>query len=188
MKYTIVASCLLVSAYAQAVRPDVCDGDAKARERTTPPQVRVMTYNVRYSAGDRKSKDNNWKARRGDFARVVEREDEKLLKTVTWVLQPQKSSDRLRVFLFENGFDIVDENASEDRGLYYLIIKAVYTGVPSKYTLAQKYYGPVILRRIEAEEPVVLSYKERLDRRFEMSSRGEPEVKQMLEEISDGKN
>ena len=74
MKYTIVASCLLVSAYAQAVRPDVCDGDAKARERTTPPQVRVMTYNVRYSAGDRKSKDNNWKARRGDFARVVERE------------------------------------------------------------------------------------------------------------------
>ena len=122
------------------------------------------------------------------MTRVVEREDEKLLKTVTWVLQPQKSSDRLCVFLFENGFDIVDENASEDRGLYYLIIKAVYTGVPSKYTLAQKYYGPVILRRIEAEEPVVLSYKERLDRRFEMSSRGEPEVKQMLEEINDGKN
>ena len=59
MKYSIVASCLLMSVCAQAVR-----------ERTTPPQVRVMTYNVRSSAGDRKSKDNNWKARRDDFARV----------------------------------------------------------------------------------------------------------------------
>ena len=25
----------------------------ETRQRTTPPQVRVMTYNVRYSAGDR---------------------------------------------------------------------------------------------------------------------------------------
>ena len=46
----------------------------ETRQRTTPPQVRVMTYNVRYSAGDRKSADNNWKARRDDFARTIERE------------------------------------------------------------------------------------------------------------------
>ena len=39
------------------------------------PAVRVMTYNVRYSAGDRNSKDNNWAARRVDFAHVIEREN-----------------------------------------------------------------------------------------------------------------
>ncbi len=122
------------------------------------------------------------------MTRVLEREDKEFLKTITWVLQPQKSSDRLRVFLFENGFNIVDENASEDRGLYYLIIKAVYSGVPSKYTLKQKYYGPVILRRIADGEPVVLSYKDRLDKRFELSKRGDDEIKKMLEENNDEQN
>ena len=34
--------------------------------------VRVMTYNVRYSAGDAKSPDNNWTGRREDFANLVE--------------------------------------------------------------------------------------------------------------------
>ena len=122
------------------------------------------------------------------MTRVLEREDKEFLKTITWVLQPQKSSDRLRVFLFENGFNIVDENSSEDRGLYYLIIKVVYTGVKTSYTLKQKYYGPVILRRIEDGEPVVLGYKERLDKRFELSKRGDEEIKKMLEEISDEQN
>ncbi|MBO4288343.1 MAG: endonuclease/exonuclease/phosphatase family protein [Kiritimatiellae bacterium] len=45
------------------------------RSATKAPQVRVMTYNVRYSAGDRKSKDNNWDVRRNDFANRVELEN-----------------------------------------------------------------------------------------------------------------
>jgi len=36
--------------------------------------VKVMTYNVRYSAGDAKSPDNNWPARREAFAQLVEGE------------------------------------------------------------------------------------------------------------------
>lgn len=35
-------------------------------------QVRVMTYNIRFSEGDRDSPDNNWEARREDLARLVE--------------------------------------------------------------------------------------------------------------------
>ena len=55
---------------------DELEDDWKGRRRTTKaPQVRVMTYNVRYSAGDRKSRDNNWNARRNDFAHMVEREN-----------------------------------------------------------------------------------------------------------------
>ena len=34
--------------------------------------VKVMTYNVRYSAGDATSADNNWEARRDDLANLVE--------------------------------------------------------------------------------------------------------------------
>lgn len=116
------------------------------------------------------------------LTRVKDREDKELLKTITWVLQPQKSSDKLRAFLFENGFEITDERACEDRGLYYLLIRTVYTGIPRDYTLKQKYYGPVILRRIEDGETLVLNYKERLDKRFELSARGDDEIKKMLEE------
>lgn len=116
------------------------------------------------------------------LTRVKDREDKELLKSITWVLQPQKSSDKLRAFLFENGFEITDEKACEDRGLYYLLIRTVYTGIPRDYTLKQKYYGPVILRRIEDGETLVLNYKERLDKRFELSARGDDEIKKMLEE------
>ena len=34
--------------------------------------MKVMTYNIRYSAGDRNSADNNWEARRDDLANLVE--------------------------------------------------------------------------------------------------------------------
>jgi len=37
--------------------------------------MKVMTYNVRYSAGDKDSPDNNWDARKGDFADLVAREN-----------------------------------------------------------------------------------------------------------------
>lgn len=109
--------------------------------------------------------------------------DEKILKSMVWCLQPQKSSDKLRQFLFENGFEILDENACEDRGFFYVILKVKYTGVNTEYTLKQKYYGPVILRRIADEEPEVMGYKERLDMRFNLSKRGDEEIRKMLEEV-----
>ena len=58
-----------------SVLSGVALGAAEVRPVAKAPQVRVMTYNVRYSAGDKKSPDNNWKARRDDFARTVEREN-----------------------------------------------------------------------------------------------------------------
>ena len=88
------------------------------------------------------------------MTRVKEREDAELLKSLTWCLQPQKSSDRLRAYLFGNGFDIIDENSCEDRGLYYVILKVRYSGIPREFTLKEKYYGPVILERINNGEPV----------------------------------
>lgn len=117
------------------------------------------------------------------MTRVKEREDAELLKSLTWCLQPQKSSDRLRAYLFGNGFDIIDENSCEDRGLYYVILKVRYSGIPREYTLKEKYYGPVILKRIDNGEPVVLKYKERLDNRFALSQRGDEEIRRMLEEV-----
>ena len=36
--------------------------------------IRVMTYNIRHSEGDRDSLENNWDARKGDLADLIERE------------------------------------------------------------------------------------------------------------------
>ncbi len=116
------------------------------------------------------------------LTRVVEREDPELIKSIVWCLQPQKSSDRLRAFLYENGFSIEDENACEDRSLYYVILKVMYTGVPSKYSLLEKYYGPVILRREKDGDPTVLKYIERLDLRFDKARRGDEEIESMLKQ------
>ena len=42
-----------------------------AKEDCASEPVKVMTYNIRYSAGDVDSPDNNWTARREDLARLV---------------------------------------------------------------------------------------------------------------------
>ena len=106
-----------------------------------------------------------------------------VLKSITWVLQPQKSGDSLREYLFESGFTVVDENAVVDRGLYYLIIKSCFTGERHAYSLSDKHYGPVILRRAQEGEEPALSYVKRLNERFRVAARGNPEIKRMLEDM-----
>lgn len=45
------------------------------RAQAKEPAVRVMSYNIRYSAGDRKSPDNNWEGRKDDLAKIIENEN-----------------------------------------------------------------------------------------------------------------
>lgn len=45
------------------------------RAQAKEPAVRVMSYNIRNSAGDRKSPDNNWDGRKEDLANVIENEN-----------------------------------------------------------------------------------------------------------------
>lgn len=64
-----------------------------------------------------------------------------------------------------------------------MLMKVVYNGVPREFTLKEKYIGPVILKRIENNEPLVMGYKDRLDKRFALSQRGDEEIRRMLEEV-----
>ena len=111
-----------------------------------------------------------------------------ILKTVTWVLQPQKSSDKLREFLFGNGFGIIDEICVEDRGIYYVIMKATYTGEKTDFSLAQKYFGPVVLQKASSGDELSGVYVNRLKDRFMLARRGDKEINQLMEEMEDGKN
>ncbi|SMC32371.1 tRNA (adenine22-N1)-methyltransferase [Oscillospiraceae bacterium] len=108
---------------------------------------------------------------------------EELLKTVTWVLQPQKSIEILRSFLCESGFTIKDESVISERGIYYPIVATSYSGQKSVLSLYEKYYGPILIRKHEMEDETTKEYFIRLDHSYELRARGDREVKTMLEEV-----
>jgi endonuclease/exonuclease/phosphatase family metal-dependent hydrolase len=72
------AVCAAALAAAGVVAEDAVQLHKKlniTRDQTQAPAVRVMSYNVRYSAGDRMSPDNNWNGRKEDLAKIVENEN-----------------------------------------------------------------------------------------------------------------
>lgn len=64
------------------------------------------------------------------------------------ILQPQSEYGQLRAFLSEAGFVIEDEDALEEEGKYYFLIKTVYKSddVPVLRNV-EKEFGPVLLKR-----------------------------------------
>lgn len=104
---------------------------------------------------------------------------DEVLKNVDFVLQPQKSVDRLREFLSQNGFKILDENVSIDRGLYYVCLRTRFTGDIISLTLKDKYYGPCLLKK---NDELIDKYFSHLTDIYRIRSRGDEEIKRLLEE------
>lgn len=77
------------------------------------------------------------------------------------ILQPQSENHKLRQFVQEQGFLIIDENMVMDDGKYYTIMKASKAKLcdkPEKYILCSKehfHYGRLLLER---RHPVLRSY------------------------------
>lgn len=108
---------------------------------------------------------------------------EEIFKTVTFVLQPQKSIEILRSFLCESGFIIRDELVLCERGIYYPVLAASYTGEVTSLSLYEKYYGPILKQKHEEGDLVVKEYFIRLDNSYALRARGDQEVKEMLKEV-----
>lgn len=104
-----------------------------------------------------------------------------VLSEVDFVLQPQKSVDRLRLFLCQNGFEIIDEIISKDRDLYYVCIKTRYTGKTYDLSVKDKFYGPVLKNK---NYPLLSEYYEHLNNVYKIRSRGDEELKKLLEDMN----
>ena len=113
------------------------------------------------------------------MSEVISRTSKDILKEVDFVLQPQKTSDELRVYLVSNGFSINSETATIDRDLFYQLIMTSYTGEVTSLTPEEKYYGPVLLR---SEKPEIKKFHDHLDEVYKLRSRGNPELRKVLEE------
>lgn len=74
----MIACCVAALVVAGAYAEDAINLHRKlniTRAQAKEPAVRVMSYNIRNSAGDRKSPDNNWNGRKDDLAQIIENEN-----------------------------------------------------------------------------------------------------------------
>lgn len=98
------------------------------------------------------------------------------------ILQPMTAADKLRLYLRDNGYSIVDENASKELYHYYFIVKAVagksqhfddiYTEfsqhlIEKKDRIMYEYMGKCMHKNQQIIESLLLSgkseYRERID-------------------------
>ena len=75
----------------------------------------------------------------------------------TLILQPMTGADKLRKFLYENGYSITDENFVTEGEKVYCIIKAFKTGENTPYT-----YPDLFLGQIRPETEGYKKWKEKI--------------------------
>ena len=73
---------------------------------------------------------------RADFVRNEENKGK-----IKFVLQPMTSEDKLRAYLCENGYNILDEVMVEDKGRVYAVMSVCYDGIERQYSPAELLLG-----------------------------------------------
>lgn len=71
------------------------------------------------------------------------------------LLQPNNATDALRRWLYENGFDIIEEMLALDAGKFYCIIKSKWTGLAVKKDEFSYYLGDKLFT---GNDPLLPSY------------------------------
>lgn len=74
-----------------------------------------------------------------------------------FVLQPQSELDKVRLFLYENGYDIIEEEMVLEDGKYYPMMKVV-NGNAQQYNIAELRYGRRLLQK---KHPVLKAFLEK---------------------------
>ena len=82
----------------------------------------------------------------------------KVLQSVSeCILQPQSDLDKVRQFLHQHGFQIVQEKMLIDEGKYYVVMRVLH-GEERIYTEAEDIYGRFL---INEKHPVLKEYLEK---------------------------
>ena len=79
---------------------------------------------------------------------------------IKFILQPMTSEDKLRLYLCENGYNILDEEMVEDKGRIYAVMSVCFDGVKREYSPAE-----LLLGRKNIEKGTELFLRQ-LDRRI----------------------
>lgn len=71
------------------------------------------------------------------------------------VLSPHSDIPRVRAYIMEQGYEIVQENMVKEDGKYYVAMRAVFTKEPQKWNEVEIAYGKDLLKE---KHPVLLEY------------------------------
>lgn len=89
-----------------------------------------------------------------------------------FILQPMTKPERLRCWLWDNGFEIVTETACKE-DIYYTVMLAKYTGKNTCYTAAQCYIG-VLKGDTDDDKGYISKQAERLRKKGEGMKKSDP--------------
>lgn len=92
------------------------------------------------------------------IADIIETSKNIALHASQLILQPMTTGDRLRQYLYENGFKITDENIVKELHHFYFIIKAV----PCKDEIMDEIYYEISKKVIEKKDPLMIEYMTKL--------------------------
>lgn len=96
------------------------------------------------------------------------------------ILQPQSHSEDLRKYLFDNGFEIIEEKACFEDGKVYIAMCAEYTGEFKEHSPAQILLGDFINRTDEASMAFKEKKLKRARVRLEALKKTQPDSDEIL--------
>ncbi|NYB73491.1 SAM-dependent methyltransferase [Sedimentibacter hydroxybenzoicus DSM 7310] len=88
------------------------------------------------------------------IADIIEASKNIALQASQLILQPMTMGDKLRQYLAENSFKIIDENIVKEMHHYYFVIKAV----PGKYEVTDKIFYEISKIILEKKDPIMVEY------------------------------
>ena len=94
----------------------------------------------------------------GELIRDILRKDNGKHGKATFVLQPMTAADELRVYLYENGYSIIDEDIVSEHSdtKLYSILKVVKNGKKSDFTVIDTLVSPVLRNKNSAEKTLYI--------------------------------
>ncbi len=101
------------------------------------------------------------------------------------VLQPMSHPEQLRLFLMENGYEILQEDICRDSGKTYCVISAAYSAQKTDYEPHYEYYGEIPACKTALAEEYLSTLAKRLKRDSASMSAAQPQKAAQLRQTAE---
>lgn len=117
---------------------------------------------------------------------ILEKESKIARNAEQLILQPMNAPEKLREYLWENGFSIYSENLCREKHKVYNVICARYTGLLRKYSEFELHASELLVKE---KHPLIAEYLKPKIRRLKDMIKGgnnpENKISSLLEELED---
>ena len=111
------------------------------------------------------------------IAKLLERTDWVKNKNIRLILQPMSHAEEVRLFLCNNGFDIIEERTCRDDGRIYSVICAEYSGKIEAFPQGYEFYG-----KLDPNDDIARKLVERQHKRLKIRASSLREANFKLDE------